>query len=75
MDSVTGSTAVWLPLLVTVAALSFWICCLVDFTQADEREMRTFTKPVWLVILIFGSVAGGLAWLLLGRPERPSLRR
>jgi hypothetical protein len=42
MDSVTGSTAVWLPLL---------------------------------VILIFGSVAGGLAWLLLGRPERASLRR
>lgn len=71
MERVNGSATVWLQLLVTVAALAFWIYCLIDFSRTDERELRTFTKPVWLVILVLGSVAGGLAWLLVGRPERP----
>jgi hypothetical protein len=44
---------VWLPLLVVVPVLVFWGYCLLDFTQTDKREIRTFTKPVWLVILIF----------------------
>jgi hypothetical protein len=60
----------WLPLLVSLAVLVFWGYCLLDFTQADEREIRTFTRPVWLVILAFGSVLGGMLWLSVGRPER-----
>jgi hypothetical protein len=64
-----GTATVWLPILVLVAALIFWGYCLFDFTQTDEREIRTFSKPVWLVILIFGSVVGGLLWFSLGRPR------
>jgi len=60
---------IWLQLLVLLAALVFWGYCLLDFTQTDEREIRAFTKPVWLVILVFGSVFGGLLWLSMGRPQ------
>ncbi len=59
----------WLPLLVGFAALAMWGYCLLDFTQTDEREIRTFSKPVWLVILVLGSVIGGLLWLAVGRPQ------
>jgi hypothetical protein len=68
------TAVIWLPVLVLVAALVFWAYCLFDFTQTDELEMRTFTKPVWSVILVFGSVLGGLLWLSVGRPQRPGRR-
>ncbi len=65
-----GAAATWLPLLVLVAALVFWGYCLLDFAQTEERAMRTFSKSVWVVILVFGSVIGGLLWLSVGRPQR-----
>lgn len=64
-----GTTAVWLPVLVLVPALVFWGWCLVDFTQTDERDIRTFTRPAWLVILTLGSVVGGVLWCAVGRPQ------
>jgi hypothetical protein len=67
----SGSATAWLPVLVLVAALIIWGYCLLDFTQTDERDMRLFTRPQWLVILVFGSVVGGLFWIAAGRPQRP----
>lgn len=69
-----ATATVWLPFLVLVPVLVFWGYCLLDFTQTDEREIRTFTKPVWLVILIFGSVVGGVLWLSTGRPQHRGRR-
>jgi len=31
--------------------------------------VRTFSKQVWLVLLVLGSVAGGVLWLIYGRPQ------
>lgn len=62
----------WPPLLFGYAALLFWGYCLFDFTRTNEHEMRTFTKPMWLLLLVFGNVLGGLMWLFLGRPQRRS---
>lgn len=70
-----GPSGVWEPLLVGVAASGFWVYCLVDFSRTDERDMRTFSRPVWLVLLVFGSVVGGLMWLFAGRPEPPTTTR
>jgi hypothetical protein len=53
MVHMNATATVWLPLLVVVPVLVFWGYCLLDFTQTDKSEIRTFTKPVWLVILIF----------------------
>jgi hypothetical protein len=65
----------WLPLLLGYAALVFWGYCLFDFSRTDEAEIRTFPKPVWVVLLVLGSVFGGLVWLFLGRPQHPDRRR
>ena len=55
---------------VVVAALGFWVYCLVDFSRTNEYEMRTFSKPVWLMLLVFTNIFGGLMWLYYGRPLR-----
>jgi hypothetical protein len=60
-----------IPLAVLVAALSFWAYALIDFTRTGEEEIRTFSRPVWLVILVFGSCFGALGWMIAGRPQRP----
>jgi len=60
--------------LVVLAAVGFWAYCLFDFTKTDEWEMRTFSKPVWLVLLVFTSLLGSLLWFFAGRPQRPSTR-
>ncbi|MDJ0457636.1 PLDc N-terminal domain-containing protein [Arthrobacter sp. NQ7] len=70
----TGA-AQWLPWLVLIPCLAVWGYSLVDFSQTDERDMRTFGRDVWLVLLVFGSVVGGVAWLVAGRPRRPDVRR
>ena len=60
--------------LVGVAALAFWAYCLVDFARTDEQDVRTFTRPVWIALLVFTNVLGGLLWLAMGRPEQRSRR-
>lgn len=70
-----GGSVTWLPLLVGYAALVFWGYCLFDFSRTGEAGIRTFTKPVWVVVLVLGSVVGGLLWLFLGRPQHPGSRR
>jgi hypothetical protein len=70
----TGA-AWWLPWLVLIPSVAIWAYSLVDFSQTDERDMRTFSRDVWLVLLVFGSVLGGVAWLMGGRPQPPRVRR
>lgn len=64
-----------LPWLVLVPCLAIWAYSLVDFSRTDERDMRTFSREAWLVFLVLGSVVGGLAWLVAGRPRPPGVRR
>lgn len=63
---------VWLPLLVLGPIVGVWIFSLVDFSRTDERDMRLFSPEVWVLVLVLGSVAGGLLWLMGGRPQRPA---
>ncbi|MDP9888251.1 PLDc N-terminal domain-containing protein [Pseudarthrobacter enclensis] len=58
-----------------IPCLALWGYSLVDFSQTDERDMRTFGRDAWLVLLVLGSVVGAVAWLVAGRPRRPDLRR
>ena len=62
----------WPPIILLVVALAFWVLCLVDFARTPEWQIRTFRRDVWVVLLVFGSVAGGMAWWMLGRPRRRS---
>jgi hypothetical protein len=60
--------------VVVLTMLAFYVYCLYDFARTDESEMRTFPRQVWLALLVFTNVFGGLMWLYLGRPQPPSRR-
>ncbi|MEP7035697.1 MAG: PLDc N-terminal domain-containing protein [Actinomycetota bacterium] len=60
--------------LVVLAAIGFWGFALFDLTRTDELVMRTFSKPVWVLLLVFTSVFGSLLWMFAGRPQRPAPR-
>ena len=71
---VSSSIPAALPYVMFAVALAFWGYCLLDFARSDGRYVRTFPKQVWLVVLVFGSVVGGLFWLAFGRPENRARR-
>ena len=62
-------------MLIAVAAffaLVLWIYCIFDVIAAEESLVRHMPKLVWLVVVIFLSTIGSLAWLILGRPAAAS---
>jgi|BarGraIncu01122A_1022018.scaffolds.fasta_scaffold538461_1 hypothetical protein len=57
--------------LIAMAAVGFWGYCLFDLAKSDEWEVRTFSKPVWVALLVFTNILGALMWFAVGRPRRP----
>ena len=51
-------------------AAGFWGYCLFDLGRTGQREVRTFSKPVWVVLRVFTNVLGALMWFTVGRPQR-----
>jgi hypothetical protein len=66
-----GHAAVWTPIAMLIVAVVFWAFTLIDFSATPDRDVRTFPRNAWLVIITFGSVLGCIAWWLVGRPSRP----
>jgi hypothetical protein len=60
--------------LVGFVILGFWIWAIFDVITTDESLCRNLPKGMWLLLVIFFSVIGSVAWLLLGRPENASFR-
>ena len=57
---------------VALTALALYGYCLYDFAHTDEAEMRTYNKQVWVLLLVFTNVVGGMLWMVAGRPEHPA---
>jgi Phospholipase_D-nuclease N-terminal len=53
--------------LVTVG---FVVPCLIDVAVTPSAEMRSLSKPAWVLLIVFFSVFGATAWLAAGRPDR-----
>jgi hypothetical protein len=53
--------------LVTVG---FVIPCLIDVAVTPAGELRSLTKPAWVLMIVFFSAIGAAAWLVAGRPDR-----
>jgi hypothetical protein len=49
--------------LITLAAACFWGYCPFDLARTDGGA-RAFSKPVWVVLLVFTNVLGALLWSL-----------
>ncbi|MBO0901651.1 PLDc_N domain-containing protein [Cellulomonas sp. zg-ZUI222] len=58
----------FLPVIVEIALLVF---CLIDCIQSDSDRVRNLSKGWWLVLIVVLPLAGGIAWLTVGRPQTP----
>lgn len=52
-----------------VIATALWVYCLLDVIMTDEYRIRNLPKATWILIVLFTSVVGSVAWLVAGRPE------
>lgn len=55
--------------IAAVALLLFTVYCIVDAVQTEDSEVRGLPKPLWVVLVLLFPLAGGLAWLVAGRPK------
>ena len=56
---------------VLVVELSMVIYCSLNVITTPEAEVRNLPKLLWLVLVLFFPIVGGIAWLVAGRPLRP----
>jgi hypothetical protein len=59
-----------LRVLPALLAIGLVVYCLVECLQSPGRDVRTFRKPTWIVVILLLPVGGALAWLVAGRPHR-----
>ena len=55
--------------VIGLVLLAFWLYCLFDVITAPDEEVRNLPKVLWVIVVVFVFAAGGLLWLLLGRPR------
>jgi hypothetical protein len=60
--------------VVALLLFLFWIWALFDCISTDSSLCRSLPKGVWLLLVIVLPDIGGIAWLLLGRPEKAHWR-
>lgn len=58
-----------MPYLVLIVT-AVWIVCLIDVITTDDYRVRNMPKPAWILLVAILPLAGGVAWLLAGRPAR-----
>lgn len=56
----------YLPIVIEIGLLVY---CLIDCIQADEGRVRNLPKVGWIVLIVLLPIAGGVAWLVAGRPK------
>ena len=47
--------------------IAMLVYCLVDCIQAEEGRIRNLPKIAWILLIIILPLAGGVAWLAVGR--------
>jgi hypothetical protein len=61
--------------LPAILVLALTVYCVVSIVQAPDGAVRNLPKWGWLLLVLFFPLAGGLAYLLAGRPIGPSVHR
>jgi len=53
-----------------LVTIGFVVPCLIDVAVTPAWDMRSLTKPAWVLLVVFFSAFGAAAWLAVGRPDR-----
>lgn len=48
------------------------VYCVLNVITTPESEVRHLPKTVWLLLVLFFPIVGGIAWLVAGRPQGPA---
>ncbi|MFD0482244.1 PLD nuclease N-terminal domain-containing protein [Kineococcus sp. GCM10028916] len=59
--------------LPALLVLALTVYCVVSIVQAPDGAVRNLPKWGWLLLVLFFPLAGGLAYLLAGRPIGPAV--
>jgi hypothetical protein len=57
--------------LASAATLCLVVYCALNVITTPEDEVRNLPKLVWLLLVLFFPVVGGISWLVAGRPQGP----
>lgn len=50
-----------------VAAVVFTVYAVIDCALTESYRVRGLPKPVWILIILFVPLIGGILWFLIGR--------
>jgi hypothetical protein len=68
LNSSVGPERGCMPVL-SLLLLVLMVWALVEVAQAEKTQVRLFSKPVWIIMIVLAFVAGPIMWFLLGRPK------
>lgn len=57
-------------LILALVLTAFWVYTIVDCSVQPADRHRGVSKPIWILIVVFLPVLGGLLWLTVGRVRR-----
>ena len=60
-------------LILALVATAFWVYTIVDCAVQPPTRHRGVSKPIWILIVVFIPVLGGLLWLVVGRTRRAAI--
>lgn len=52
-----------------VLGLALSVYCLIDCARTPDDEVRGLPKIVWVFVILLFPLAGGIGWLIAGRPR------
>ena len=58
--------------LVFLVELCMLVYCVLSVVTTPEGQCRNLPKLLWLLLVIVLPIAGGIAWLVAGRPVGPA---
>ena len=58
--------------LLSVVTLCLMVYCALNVITTPDGATRNLPKMVWLLLVLFFPLVGGVAWLVAGRPLTPS---
>ena len=58
--------------LLSFLTLCLMVYCALNVITTPEGEVRNLPKMIWLLLVLFFPLVGGVAWLVAGRPVTPS---
>lgn len=58
--------------VLAVVQLAMLVYCVLNVVTTPEADVRNLPKLLWLLLVIVLPLVGGIAWLVAGRPQRPT---